>query len=1719
MTVETASLIYRIDSSQAATAAANLDRMATAATGAEEAARRLSQAAQLSQRAFSAVSSTATAARHASAGIASSSNDAVRSLNSLTQAQKGAEAQSRRSAAAAKQAGDIEAANAARYRQIGQAAVQRAEALRAETAAMVQSNSARRTMAAEATAQARAYTQALSLEHQHRQAQARAAQETRQAALAVEGQRQALRGLLEDIDPVTRGLNKLDEQQRQLRQAHSQGLLDVDTFQVYNARIEESRESLARFSGGVNQAGQTAKQAAANMRMLPAQITDITVGLMTGQQPLTVFLQQGGQLKDMFGGVGPALRAMGTYLMGLVTPLSVAGAAMAALSVAAYQGRSELDEFSNHLIMTGGAVGRTANQISDMAARLDELQGITRGRAVAALTEIASSGKITGQILEDVATVALESNRLLGREIGEVVEEFARLGEKPSEAAAKLNETYNFLTASVYNQIRALEQQGRTQAAARLAQETYASVTRQRLTEVEARIGVLGKAWQGLTGLAKGAWDAMAGLGRPKTGTEQLAEMEKNLNQLMDGGYQRQLDWYNQQLARGMDVQMPRRVKQVHDLKVEMQDLQAVIASTDFNAAGEALRAQNVQAYTKAVDEVGAALEAAQPKSVQLQKALTELHRQLDTIREQSPSSELLLPQNIALMEKAIREQYKETIDQATKATQKWTQEQILAAQQMNAMASAQLSGGDAVVRLTRLQEAQSAVLQHNKLSLSEASVATDELGRAQARLDVATVIADLRRQNVAAAAYLDVLRAQTKGAEEGRVALQAYNEAQAEAALLVGRTREEVEDLLPVWREQQQLAYGIEMQAEAVRSLGQVVDSTRTKQERFNERLKELERLRGFAKTEEEIRAVERAIRDLNAEMSPWAQMTERAIEDIDRAFADMWEGLIDGSEKSFRSLSKGFDRLLAEMAHQAFTRPILITVSNALTGGRQEGGIADVWRSSSMPGGGFGSGLSDSLAQGADWLGQKIGSSALRNFSAGLSGNIGPGGVATVDLISGTVTGGGAASGTAAGKAGQWLGGNMGDILGYGSSLLSLSQGQFGTAVGGAIGTYVLPGIGTAVGSAVGSLVDGIFGDRLPTTRRTKHALTELRDGEFVRTLEDSRQTEESQEYARVFTEASVTAANNLFKQAGLNAQIDSFFSLMESSILGDRQGVASGGFLTVDGESIAIGLSLENHTRTSQGFGGLTEAEMLPRLITDIQLTILEAFQKGGLLSNLLEGIDVRSLDAAAAQDLIDTMSRMVDEILLFQRALEGLPFPNLQELSFDAAAGIVAAAGGLEALSAGVSSYFSGFYSEQEQFDYALAQMELSFQDLGLLMPTITEDVDAARASFRQLAEGIDVTTQAGAEQWIGLINLSERYLQLTQDAQELATSADDAAESLRAAADILRERERLELEALRLMGNTAEIRRRELQALDESNRGLQQYIWAVQDASQALANVQRIGQERIQALEQSFSRTDLAMDAFRSAVAEREREFNSLFDVIRRGVSSLRESTQDAFQREYERARALISSTMASGSVDNPGDLGEAIRISQQGVAGAVYESTLEQQVAYGILANELEYLQSIAEPQLDADLEALRQREEQYNKLRGIEDLSGLSLEQLAAQTDLALAAEESSRAQIAAIERQIELAELSFNQLMGIHEGIDSFPAAINALAKALDSMASAQKAVSSLSLTPEERYFANNPDVAAAFARGLLAPEHAQKRRDCTMRSTDVKRVATLT
>ena len=284
-------------------------------------------------------------------------------------------------------------------------------------------------------------------------------------------------------------------------------------------------------NASLNGMGNTAKQTAAALRMVPAQFTDIITSLQGGQAPLTVLLQQGGQLRDMFGSTGEAARALSGYVVGLVNPLTLVGAAVAAGAVAYNQGAKEADAYRVALVTTGNAAGTTVGQLNDQAKAIAAVIG-TQGKAAESLAALASTGKVGAEILTQAGLAAVAYERAAGVAVDKTAEKFASLADSPLQAVLKLNDGTNFLTESVYRQIKSLEEQGKVTDAAALAQRTYADALTSRAGQIESNLGTIEKAWLRIKDAAKSGWDAMLNVGRQETNMDQLTATRARIAEL-----------------------------------------------------------------------------------------------------------------------------------------------------------------------------------------------------------------------------------------------------------------------------------------------------------------------------------------------------------------------------------------------------------------------------------------------------------------------------------------------------------------------------------------------------------------------------------------------------------------------------------------------------------------------------------------------------------------------------------------------------------------------------------------------------------------------------------------------------------------------------------------------------------------------------------------------------------------------------------------------------------------------------------------------------------------------------------------------------------------------------------------------------------------------------------------------------------------------------------
>lgn len=281
-------------------------------------------------------------------------------------------------------------------------------------------------------------------------------------------------------------------------------------------------------AAAIDRAATSSKQYQQAMRQLPAQMTDVVTSLASGMPAWMVAIQQGGQIKDSFGGAGAAAKA----LTSLINPTTLAIGAFAAVAgtaaVVINHGTAEQRAYEAALRDTNNAAGVTIGQLNEMAKAVSAGSG-TRSQAASVLAALTGTGKVDGADLERFTAVAVRSQRVLGTTVEQTVAAYTALGKDPVAASQKLNESMNYLTASTMAQIRALASQGKQAEAASLAQNAYADAMAKRTSQAEANLGGLERAWLAVKGAAAQSWEAMLNLGRKESLEEELERINKVL--------------------------------------------------------------------------------------------------------------------------------------------------------------------------------------------------------------------------------------------------------------------------------------------------------------------------------------------------------------------------------------------------------------------------------------------------------------------------------------------------------------------------------------------------------------------------------------------------------------------------------------------------------------------------------------------------------------------------------------------------------------------------------------------------------------------------------------------------------------------------------------------------------------------------------------------------------------------------------------------------------------------------------------------------------------------------------------------------------------------------------------------------------------------------------------------------------------------------------------
>ncbi|CAB4163276.1 Bacteriophage lambda, GpH, tail tape measure, N-terminal [uncultured Caudovirales phage] len=1083
-------------------------------------------------------------------------------------------------------------------------------------------------------------------------------------------------------------------------------------------------DQLRAVEGAQKSVGISAAQTSAAMRNVPAQFTDIITSLQGGQQPLTVFIQQGGQLKDMFGGIAPAAKALGGYIVGLINPFTLAAAAVAGLGYVYAQADDRAREFAKSIINSGNAAGTSADQLIDLSRRIADAGTASNSLASDALNGLVSTGNVSASVLEKAAQAAIKGQKYLGMTVEDNVKAFSDLGKDPVKALESLNNQYNFLTTEVYKQVRALEDQGKTAEAAKVAQNAFADAIESRSASIKENLSAWAKLWGEIKNAASGAADAVGTAFDKPTMQQEL----KRLNTLK-GSYEsyRENPENSGERNSQLDTQIAaikNRIDAVNQMvKADQSWAKAEEDAANKARAGNEFLRQGEQFLSKKAQQEREIAKATQLRADALGKSIEEVKNDEE------------LTKRIA----AIKEKYKESVSKEASAyatLSKSISEKL-------ALSYLEISSGE------KLNDAQKLKVKLNELEIaSNGKIAKSKSDKTRA--EIAELDVNLRNIEYAKKSS-DEMRKLIDSMGKEQESIKQQIATQNEYNAKIGATKEAIAALEIA--KLNDIAAGKDQNAQMLEAIGLETDLIQRLREQANE-YRELARAKqiGSDKTKadddkkDEAAAAKKALGEIQRE--------------ADRFYADIYNGLSDSLYRGFEA-GKGFFQNFWDGIKNLFKTTVLklavqgvmtgvfgglAGTASAATGGNPLGSVFNAvsagkslyegftaagtlgngfWGSlaGGLNGAGAGSGLTSSL-------GLSIGNSIQSTLGTSLSGSISSGlssiaaampyaaAAAAVFAISKSVNGGYRLGGLSA---------DAGAALGFAPRLFGMQDKQMaGQTITGALGTDNL------MRNVSWTQKGGLFrSDRSGVWSYGLKDSTAIQDGKAYQDTANVANDSAMLKGINDSYAALKTATTDFAKTLGLNAA--------DIAARNDQIQFTLGSTADETQANLAKALTAISNSMADSVLGGLASLKAAGE-------------ESGTTLARLADV--VRTADAAVA---------------IFGRTGEQA-FGSLSESSIAARDAFVKLNGGVDALKASTEYFAQNFLTDTERLAPVAEELHKQMSALGYGSVTTVE-------GFKNLVKGLDLTNSSQAGLYAELLKLAPAFKAVADAAK---TSVDEVA---------------------------------------------------------------------------------------------------------------------------------------------------------------------------------------------------------------------------------------------------------------------------------------------------------------------------------------------------
>lgn len=394
------------------------------------------------------------------------------------------------------------------------------------------------------------------------------------------------------------------------------------------------------------------------------------------------------------------------------------------------------------------------------------------------------------------------------------------------------------------------------------------------------------------------------------------------------------------------------------------------------------------------------------------------------------------------------------------------------------------------------------------------------------------------------------------------------------------------------------------------------------------------------------------------------------------------------------------------------------------------------------------------------------------------------------------------------------------------------------------------------------------------------------------------------------------------------GMNALVETFRTVQTSRFWGLKKKVSTSttaasddladpiqaAYLSIRKNVVGMASALGIGTEKLKGFRAAIEVSTKGMTQEQAQEAVLKSLGVlGDKLSTAITG-GVKSV-SKAGETAMETLTRLSTSLTTANDAMKALGY-DLFRVGFRgaaAASAMVDLYGGLDKFASVTDYYFQNFYSLAERTRYTAAQFAASVG--AITSARVPQTAEQFRALIERLQEAGRLSAVAR------LMALAPMFNQLETLREELAGVGEVAGETgdaLASAQAILDQRKGLEERLLTLQGNTAELRRRELEALYPANRALLTQILRLEDAAAAQARLDEITNER-KGLEEQL----LALQGNTAELRRRElAELDPANRALQRMIWGLEDAKAAIDDLKPERFKTLFAFNRASANLAN-----------------------------------------------------------------------------------------------------------------------------------------------------------------------------------------------------